>query len=78
MKFVCKTVLPIDSQFVITTLTIINISIGLLFAALRLQSGGGAVLSSELISYNDFCSAYCRDYPFELKYVLANHDLQYF
>ena len=67
MKFVCRTVLPIDDQFVVTTLTIINIFVGLFFAALRLQSGGGAVLTSELVSYNDFCSAYCQDYQFELK-----------
>ena len=69
MKFVCRTVLPIDNDFVVMSLTIINISVGLFFAALRLQSGGGAVAASEVISYNDFCSAYCQDYPIEIKYV---------
>ena len=67
MKFVCKTILPIDTQFVVTTLTITNLIIGSFLAFVRLQSGGGAVSSSEVISYMDFCTSWCRKYPYELK-----------
>ena len=67
MKFVCKTVLPIDSQFVVTYFTIINNFISIFLTILRIQSGGGHVVASEVISYKDWCSTWCQPYPYALK-----------
>ena len=67
MKFICKTVLPIDSQFFVTCFTIINTFIILFLNTLRIQSGGGKVIASEVISYKDWCSTWCQSYPYRLK-----------
>ena len=67
MKFVCKTVLPIDSQFVVTCFTIINNFISIILTVLRIQSGGGHVIASEVVSYRDWCSTWCQPYPYKLK-----------
>ena len=67
MKFVCKTVLPIDSQFFVKCFTIINTFIILFLNILRIQAGGGKVLAAELISYKDWCSTWCQSCPYRLK-----------
>ena len=67
MKFVCKTVLPIDSQFFVTYFTIVNTFIILYLNILRIHSGGGKVLASEVISYMDWCSTWCQSYPYRLR-----------